>query len=46
MFFMLPMLHVGIVSLRYPVAKQVIEEFDPVVFRVYPESHKKEIVVS
>ena len=38
------MLHVGTESLQCPVAKQVIEEFDPVIFRVYPVLHEKYIV--
>ena len=37
------MLHVGTESLQYPVAKQVIKELDPVIFRVYPELHEKDI---
>ena len=38
------MLHVGTESLQYPVAKQVIKELDPVILRVYPELHEKDIV--
>ena len=38
------MLHVGTELLHCPVAKQVIEELDPVISRVYPVSHEKDIV--
>ena len=38
------MLHVGTESLQYPVAKQVIEELDPDISRVYPASQEKDIV--
>ena len=41
---MLPILHVGNESFQYPVAKQVIEELDPVISRVYPVSHENVIV--
>ena len=39
------MLQLGTVSLQNPVSEQDIEELDPVVFKVYPALHEKEIVL-
>ena len=40
----LPILHLGLAVFQYPEAKQVADELDPVVSRMYPVLHEKEIV--
>ena len=44
-FFPLPKLHTGMSWFQSPVFRQIIEELEPVIFRVNPVLHEKENVL-